>query len=305
MIMQLRRKVKIANRKGAIGLLYISLWLVGFLVFQLYPFVSSFVFSFTDYSLLKTPKFVGLDNYYYMFFKDPLFWKSLWVTSVYVFFSVPAKLVFALLIALVLAMKLKGISIFRTIYYIPSIMGGSVAIAILWKVLFDTNGIINQMLFYLSIGPINWLGSPDVALYTIGLLTVWQFGSSMVIFLAGLKQIPEELYEAAKIDGASGFRIFFNITVPMLTPIIFFNLIMQMVNAFQDFTGALVITKGGPLNSTYLYALKLYDDGFKFFKMGYASALSWVLFIIIMLLTSLVFKSSSSWVHYDDGGKTV
>jgi oligogalacturonide transport system permease protein len=291
--------------KGQIGLLYISPWLIGFLVFQLYPFVSSFIFSFTDYSLLKTPKFVGLDNYYYMFYKDPLFWKSLLVTFIYVFFSVPAKLVFALLIALILAMKLKYINFFRTVYYIPSIMGGSVAISILWKVLFDNDGVVNRFLSFLSVGPINWLGNPDIALYTIGMLAVWQFGSSMVIFLAGLKQIPLELYEAARIDGASGIRSFFRITIPLLTPIIFFNLIMQMVNAFQEFTGALVITKGGPMNSTYLYVLKLYDEGFKFFKMGYASALSWVLFIIILLFTSLVFKSSSSWVHYEDGGKTI
>lgn len=302
--MSVMRRYK-AKRNGNIGLLYISLWLVGFLVFQLYPFVSSFVFSFTDYSLLKTPKFVGLDNYYYMFFKDPLFWKSLMVTFVYVIFSVPFKLTFALLIALILAMKLKYINFFRTIYYIPSIMGGSVAIAILWKVLFDTDGVINRFLSYLSIGPINWLGNPDLALYTIGVLTVWQFGSSMVIFLAGLKQIPEELYEAARIDGASGIGSFLKITLPLLTPIIFFNLIMQMVNSFQEFTGALVITKGGPLNSTYVYVLKIYDEGFKFFKMGYASALSWVLFIIILLFTSLIFKSSSSWVHYEDGEKSL
>lgn len=299
-----KRKYRV-KRNGNIGLLYISLWLVGFLAFQFYPFVSSFIFSFTDYSLLRTPKFVGLDNYYYMFFKDPLFWKSLLVTFIYVMVSVPAKLIFALFVALVLAMKLRYINLFRTVYYIPSIMGGSVAIAILWRVLFDANGLMNRFLSSLSIGPVNWLGSPDIALYTIGLLTVWQFGSSMVIFLAGLKQIPEELYEAARIDGASGIGSFFKITLPLLTPIVFFNLIMQMVNAFQEFTGALVITKGGPLNSTYLYVLKLYDEGFKFFKMGYASALSWVLFIIILLFTSLIIKSSSSWVHYEDGGKTV
>ena len=300
------KRLKSGNeRRGYIGLLYIGLWLVGFIIFQLYPFISSFIYSFTDFSMLKSPRFVGLNNYYNIFFKDPLFWLSLKVTTIYVIMAVPSKLVFALFIAIILNMKIRYINLFRTIYYLPSIMGGSVAIAILWRVLFNSDGIINNFLSYLSIKPVNWLGSPNIALYTVGLLVVWQFGSSMVLFLAGLKQIPGELYEAAKIDGASTTRIFFAVTIPLLTPIIFFNLIMQMVNAFQDFTGALVITKGGPLNSTYLYALKLYDDGFKYFKMGYASALSWILFIIIILLTSLTFKSSSSWVHYEDGGKTI
>jgi len=201
-----------------------------------------------------------------------------------------------------LNIKLKFVNVFRTVYYLPSILGGSVAVAVLWKFLFMKEGVVNKVLSVLHIPSVDWLGSPSVALFTIGLLTVWQFGSSMVLFLAGLKQIPAELYEAGTVDGASKIRMFFTITIPLLTPIIFFNLIMQMVNAFQDFTGPFVITGGGPLNSTYLYAMKLYDEGFKFYKMGYASALSWILFLLILAFTALTFKSSQSWTHYEDGG---
>jgi oligogalacturonide transport system permease protein len=284
------------------GLIYISPWILGFLVFQLYPFVASLFYSFTDLSLLKSPNFVGLQNYTRLP-KDALFIQSLKVTFIYVLVAVPAKIAFSLLVAMLLNLKLKGINGFRTLYYLPSIMGGSVAISILWRYLFAREGLINQLLGVLHIPSIDWLGSPDVALFTISLLTVWQFGSSMVLFLAGLKQVPNELYEAAKVDGASRVKMFFSITFPLLTPIVFFNLIMQMVNAFQEFTAAMIITGGGPLNSTYLYGLLIYQNGFQFFKMGYASAQSWVLFIIIMLFTIITFKSSSSWVYYEDGGK--
>lgn len=163
-------------------------------------------------------------------------------------------------------------------------------------------GLINETLRSLHLPTVNWLSSPDMALFTISLLSVWQFGSSMVLFLAGLKQIPKELYEAAKVDGASRLRSFFTITVPLLTPIIFFNLIMQTINAFQDFTAAFIITNGGPMKSTYLYALKLYDEGFTFYNMGYASALSWILFMIVLVFTVIAFRSSSHWVYYEDGG---
>ncbi|WP_027630559.1 carbohydrate ABC transporter permease [Ruminiclostridium cellobioparum] len=298
-------KIKAATtskKKRYIGLLYISPWIIGFLVFQLYPFVSSFVYSFTDYSITNTPSFLGFKNYISMFKNDDLFYQSLGITIKYVFMSVPMKLAFALLVAMLLNIKLKFVNVFRTVYYLPSILGGSVAVAVLWKFLFMKEGVVNKVLSVLHIPSVDWLGSPSVALFTIGLLTVWQFGSSMVLFLAGLKQIPAELYEAGTVDGASKIRMFFTITIPLLTPIIFFNLIMQMVNAFQDFTGPFVITGGGPLNSTYLYAMKLYDEGFKFYKMGYASALSWILFLLILAFTALTFKSSQSWTHYEDGG---
>lgn len=287
------------------GLFYISPWLIGFLVFGLYPFVASLVYSFTDMNLLKSPNFVGLDNYAKLFSgTDELFLQSLKVTFIYVLIAVPAKIVFSLLVAMLLNMKLKGINFFRTVYYLPSIMGGSVAVAILWRYLFARDGLTNLLLGKLHLPAVDWLGSPDVALYTISLLTVWQFGSSMVLFLAALKQVPRELYEAGRVDGASRLRMFFNITLPMITPILFFNLIMQMVNAFQEFTAAMVITGGGPLNSTYLYGLLIYQNAFQFFKMGYASAQSWVLFIIILLFTFVTFRSSGNWVHYEDGEKS-
>jgi oligogalacturonide transport system permease protein len=289
-------------KKSHWGLLFIAPWLIGFLVFQLYPLLASLVYSFTDFSILKKPVFIGFFNYKKMFTYDQYFWTSLRATIMYALISVPSKLIFALFIAMILNLKLKLINLFRTAYYLPSIMGGSVAIAILWRFLFMKSGIINRLLSNIGIPAVDWLGNPNVALITISLLHVWQFGSSMVLFLAGLKQIPDELYEAGRMDGAGRIRLFFNITLPMLTPILFFNLIMQTINALQEFTGAFVITNGGPMHATYLFGLKIYDDGFQFLKMGYASALSWVLFGLMMILTLLLFKSSDSWVHYEDGG---
>ena len=288
------------KRYTYIGYLYILPWIIGFLVLQLAPLINSFWYSFTNFQLLGDPKFLGLDNYKKIFTNDPTFLQSLKVTSYYVLIAVPLKLSFALLIAIILNQNIKGINFFRTLYYIPSILGGSVAISVLWKYLFMNQGIVNNLLAVVGIPATDWLGDPRYALGTISLVTVWQFGSSMLLFLAGLKQIPVSQYEAARIDGAGRLRIFAQITIPELSPIILFNLIMQMINAFQDFTSAFVITQGGPLKSTYLYGLMLYDQGFKFFKMGYSSALSWILFVIILFFTSLTFRSSESWVHYGD-----
>ncbi|UKS27966.1 sugar ABC transporter permease [Paenibacillus sp. HWE-109] len=291
---------KIAKRN--VGLLYIAPWLIGFLVLQLYPFGASLMYSFTNYSITNVPKFVGLDNYIAMFTKDNNFYKSLSTTIAYVFISVPMKLIFALMVALLLNVKLKMVNLYRTLFYLPSILGGSVAVSILWRFLFMKEGMVNRLLDTVHLPAINWLGSPKIALFTLSLLSVWQFGSSMVLFLAGLKQVPSELYEAGRVDGASKFRMFFTITLPLITPIVFFNIIMQLVNAFQDFTGAFVVTNGGPMNSTYLFALKLYDEGFKFYRMGYASALSWVLFVLILVVTAIIFKTSKYWTYYEDGG---
>jgi oligogalacturonide transport system permease protein len=282
------------------GYLYILPWVIGFLLLQLVPLVNSLWYSFTQFQLLGDPKFLGLANYKKIFTADATFLQSLKVTFYYVLIAVPLKIGFALLIAIILNQKIKGINLFRTLYYIPSILGGSVAISVLWKYLFMNQGVINNIIATIGIPAIDWLGNPSLALGTISLVTIWQFGSSMLLFLAGLKQIPVSLYEAARIDGAGRMRIFFKITIPELSPIVLFNLIMQMINAFQDFTSAFVITQGGPLKSTYLYGLMLYDQGFKFFKMGYASALSWILFAIILFFTSLTFRSSESWVHYGD-----
>ncbi|GHV94362.1 sugar ABC transporter permease [Spirochaetia bacterium] len=288
------------KKSESIGLLYILPWFIGFLSLQLIPLINSFWYSFTNFQLIGNFNFVGLENFKTLFTDDPVFWQSLKVTFYYVFIAVPGKLAFALFIAVVLNQKRQGINLFRTIYYLPSIFGGSIAISALWKFLFMKRGVVNQIFGIIHIPAQDWLGSPKWALFTISLVNIWEFGSSMVLFLAGLKQIPETLYEAARIDGAGRIKIFFRVTLPLLTPILFFNLIMQMINAFQQFTNAFVITNGGPLKATYLYGMMLYEQGFRFFKMGYASALSWVLFIIIFAFTSLSFGSSSSWVHYGD-----
>jgi oligogalacturonide transport system permease protein len=296
-------KSKKRDRKQYVGLLYISPWIIGFLVLTLYPFLASLYYSFTDYSMIKEARFVGFKNYVDIFTKDPVFYQSLKVTLLYVVMAVPLKLAFALFIALVLNVKMRGINFYRTIYYLPSILGGSIAVSVLWRFLFMREGLVNEVLSYASIPPLNWLGDPKLALFTITMLPVWEFGSSMVLFLAGLKQVPNELYEAAKVDGASKLRIFFRVTLPLLTPIVLFNLIMQTINAFQQFTAAFVITSGGPMKSTYLYGLMLYDNAFQFFKMGYASALSWILFIIILAFTLVLFKTSNRWTYYEDGGE--
>lgn len=288
------------SRYNYAGYLYILPWILGFFLLQLLPLINSLWYSFTSFQLLGSPVFTGLSNYKTIFTNDPVFIQSLKVTFYYVLIAVPLKIAFALAIALILNQNIKGINIFRTLYYLPSILGGSVAISVLWKYLFMNQGVVNNITGLFGIKAIDWLGDPKLALGTISLVTVWQFGSSMLLFLAGLKQIPVTLYEAARIDGAGKIRIFFSITIPELSPIVLFNLIMQMINAFQDFTSAFVITQGGPLKSTYLYGLMLYDQGFKFFKMGYASALSWILFVIILFFTSLTFTSSQSWVHYGD-----
>ncbi|MEI7028159.1 carbohydrate ABC transporter permease [Paenibacillus sp. y28] len=291
-------------RKQVAGLLYISPWLLGFLVLTLYPFGASLYYSFTDYSMVREPGFIGFKNYVEIVTRDPDFYKSLKATAYYVFMAVPAKLIFALLVAMVLNLPLKGIGLFRTVYYLPSILGGSIAVSVLWKFLFMREGLVNRVLSYAAVEPIDWLGNPKLALFTISLLPVWEFGSSMIIFLAGLKQVPKELYEAAIMDGSSRISTFFRITLPLLTPVILFNLVMQTIGAFQQFTSAFVITGGGPVKSTYLYGMMLYDNAFHYFKMGYASALSWILFLIILAFTFLLLKSSNRWAHYEDGGGT-
>ena len=284
------------------GLFFIMPWLIGFLFLQLYPFLASLYYSFTQYSVLGQPKFIGLDNYIRLFTIDPDFKKSIMVTMKYALISVPSKLFFALIVALILNMRLKGINGFRTVYYIPSILGGSVAVSALWRLMFMSDGILNKLLELIGLPSVNWLGQAGTAMFTICLLQVWQFGSSMVLFLAALKQIPVDLHEAASIDGAGKVKRFFYITLPIITPIVFFNLIMQTINALQNFTSAFVITNGGPLKSTYLIGMKLYTEGFSNFKMGYASAISWILFAIILIFTLFIFKSSDAWVYYEDGG---
>ena len=280
--------------------LYILPWILGFAILQLYPFVSSFIYSFTDYTVGAKATFQGLANYKKLFTQDKEFWNSLKVTILFALYTVPGKLIMALAVAMFLNRDLKGINLIRTLYYIPSLFGGSVAVALLWRLMFLDNGVINAILSALHLPVIQWLGDTRYALRTICMLEIWQFGSSMVMFLAALKQVPRSLYEAAEIDGAGKVTRFFHITLPQISPIIFFNLINQTIQALQNFTSAQVITEGGPLKSTYVLGLKLYKEGFSYFKMGYASAISWVVFAAIMIFTLAIFASSNLWVHYAD-----
>ena len=280
--------------------LYILPWILGFVILQLYPFVSSFIYSFTDYTVGAKATFQGLANYKKLFTQDKEFWNSLKVTILFALYTVPGKLIMDLVVAMFLNRDLKGINLIRTLYYIPSLFGGSVAVALLWRLMFLDNGVINAILTALHLPVIQWLGDTRYALRTICMLEIWQFGSSMVMFLAALKQVPRSLYEAAEIDGAGKVTRFFHITLPQISPIIFFNLINQTIQALQNFTSAQVITEGGPLKSTYVLGLKLYKEGFSYFKMGYASAISWVVFAAIMIFTLAIFASSKLWVHYAD-----
>ncbi len=261
--------------------------------------IASLYLSMTNYDMFQSPSFIGINNYINLLTNDSRFIKSLQVTFTYVFIGVPLQLLMAFALALFLNKGVKGLSFFRAIYYIPSLLGPSVAIAILWRQIFGAEGLINKMF---GIEGTSWVSDPSTSLYTLILLLVWQFGSPMVIFLAGLKQIPGELYEAASIDGAGVFRRFYHITLPLITPIIFFNLVMQVINAFQAFTPAYIIGggSGGALNSTLFYTLYLYIKAFNEFQMGYAASLAWILFFIIACFTALLFLSSKKWVHYDE-----
>lgn len=281
-----------------LGLAYVAPYIAGLFVFTAIPFVASLYLSFTDYNLMRPPRWAGIDNYVELFTRDRTFRKSLTVTLLYVFMTVPLKLAFALFIAYILNYRLKFINLFRTAYYVPSILGGSIAVAVLWRYIFADAGLVNMLITAFGGEPVNWFGDPSNALFTITLLRLWQFGSAMVIFLAALQSIDKTLYEAAAIDGAGKWHTFFHITLPLITPVIFFNLIMQMVQAFQEFNVPYVITEGGPLKSTYLLPLYIYEEAFKKFDMGYASAIAWVLFVIIMVLTLIAFWSSRHWVYY-------
>lgn len=283
--------------------IYIMPWILGFLILQLYPFITSLFYSFTDYTIGAKAGWKGFENYIKLFTRDNEFWNSVKVTMLYTLYTVPGKLVMALAVAVFLNREIKGINLIRTLYYIPSLFGGSVAIAILWKLMFLDNGVINAILTVFHLPNVQFLGDTRYALKTICSLEIWQFGSSMVMFLAALKQVPRSLYEASQIDGASKVKQFFSITIPQITPIIFFNMIMQMIQALQNFTSAFVITEGGPLKSTYVLGMKLYKEGFSYFKMGYASAISWVVFAIIMVITLILFGTSTKWVFYGDEGE--
>ncbi|GHV54120.1 putative ABC transporter permease protein YesP [Spirochaetia bacterium] len=283
------------------GYLFISPWLIGFFAFSVIPIVFSLYFSFTDYDILGSPVFSGLTNFKKMV-KDALFWKSLRVTFQYAFVSVPARLIFAFLVAALFKRASRMIRVYQAAFYLPSLVGGSIAVAVMWRRMFLSDGVVNTFLQSIGINStISWIARTNTALWILIILAIWQFGSSMLIFLAGLRQIPKTYYEAASIDGAGSVNQFFNITLPQMTPIIFFNLIMQLINGFTVFTQAFIISggKGDPQYSTLAYALYLYLRAFTYYDMGYSSAMAWVLVLIIAVFTGIIFKTSDRWVYYE------
>ncbi|QOR70939.1 sugar ABC transporter permease [Ruania alkalisoli] len=295
-----RRKETSHDNKA--GYLFLLPWLVGLFVFTLGPILASFYLSLTDYSLIQAPNFLGLDNYERMLTDDRLH-QSLKVTLIYVGVGVPLQLALALGVAVLLNKGMRGLAFYRSVFYLPSMLGGSVAIALLWRQIFGTTGLVNQVLQLLGLdATTGYVSDPDYALWTLILLNVWTFGSPMVIFLAGLRQIPTMYYEAAALDGASRISQFMRITMPLLSPIIFFNLVLQIINAFQAFTQAFVVSNGtgGPSDSTLFYTLYLYEQGFTRFDMGYASAMAWLLLAIIATFTAVNFLLAKFWVFYDD-----
>ena len=316
---ELRSLAVNARRRGAGGprirekmpdnlaaFLFLLPWLIGLIVFSIGPILASLYLSFTDYNLLQSPlknppSFTGVENYTRMF-TDPAFWNAFRVTVTYVAVSVPLQLAVALALALLLDRGMRGLGFYRSIFYLPSLLGGSVAVAILWRQVFSKDGLLNGFLGLFGVDAPGWIGHPDYALGTIVILHIWTFGSPMIIFLAGLRQIPEMYNEAASVDGAGRVRRFVSVTLPLLTPIIFFNLVLQIIFAFQTFTQAYVVSggTGGPANSTMFYTLFLYRIGFLQYDMGYASAMDWFLLIVIAAFTAVNFWLSKFWVFYDD-----
>jgi len=284
------------------GYMFLLPWFIGFFGLTVGPILISLYLSFTNFDLLTAPQWAGLDNYARMFTADPKFVASMRVTFLFVIFSVPLKLAFALVVVLVLNRGMKGLPIYRAVFYLPSLLGASVAIAVLWRRLFAGDGLVNEALAMIGIQGPAWISNPRFSLWTLIILAVWQFGSPMIIFLAGLRQIPQDLYEAADIDGASRWRKFWKITLPLLTPVVFFNAIIQTIEGFKSFTPAFIISggTGNPINSTLFYTLYLYQEAFGFLRMGYASALAWVLLAIIAVFTAFSFLTSRYWVHYED-----
>ena len=276
-------------------------WIIGLLSFTIIPVFMSLYFSFTQYDMLTPPRWIGLLNYEDML-TDRRLHNSLRVTATYVFLALPFQLGFALLLAAALKKNRRGIRLYRAIYYLPSLFGGSVAVSLLWRNIFNQEGVINRILAVVGIIGKNWIANPGTVLYTIIILQIWQFGSAMVIFLGGLKNISPDYYEAAEIDGAGKVGVFFRITLPLLTPMIFFSLVMNIIGAFQAFTAAFIISggSGGPLDATLFYTLYLYIKAFRQFSMGYASAMAWVLLVIIAVITWLNFRVSDKWVFYDE-----
>jgi multiple sugar transport system permease protein len=295
-----RKRNKGWRHDNLMGYLFISPWLIGFFGLTLIPIAASLVLGFTDYDILSgAPKWVGLQNFETMFLRDPRYWSAVKATFYFAFASVPLKLAFALAVAMVLINARRLIGVYRAIYYAPSIVGGSIAVAVMWREIFGRQGLLNAVLAFVGITGRVWLGDPDTAIWTLILLAVWQFGSPMLIFLAGLKQIPTEYYEAAGIDGAGHWSKFIHITWPLLTPVIFFNLVMQTIYGFMTFTQAYVVTGGQPLDTTLFYNLYVFIRAFQTFDMGYGAAMAWVMLLVIASCTAVIFRSSRYWVFYE------
>lgn len=290
------------NQDNLAGYVFLAPWLVGLLAITIGPMAMSLYLAFTDYNLIQTPNFVGLENFTRML-TDTRLHQSLKVTFLYVLVSTPIQLAVALAVAILLDRGMRGLAFYRSVFYLPSLLGSSVAIAVLWRQIFGTQGLFNQFLGLLGLpSDYGWISSPDTALGAIILLHVWTFGSPMIIFLAGLRQIPSMYYEAAQVDGSTKWHQFVHITLPLLSPIIFFNLVLQIIGAFQSFTQAFIVSNGtgGPSDSTLFYSLYLYQQGFARFDMGYASAMAWLLLVIIAIFTAINFFVSKFWVFYDD-----
>lgn len=294
-----KKRKKNLRQHNLVGYMFISPWLIGFFVFGLIPIAASLVLSFTRYNILSPPRWAGTANYVEMFTQDRRYWLSIRATFYYVFTAVPLRLIFALIVAMILNTGRRLVSVYRAAYYTPSIVGGSIAVAVMWREIWGSDRLVNSLLALIGIQGPNWLGNPRMAIWILILLAVWQFGSPMLIFLAGLRQIPQEFYEAAAIDGAGPWAKFLKITLPMLTPIILFNLVMQMISGFQVFIQAFIVTSGGPLNTTLFYNLYLYRKAYDLLHMGYAAAMAWMLLVLIAVFTALVFKSTPYWVYYE------
>jgi len=296
------RTARRRKRQNFEAYLFLLPWFGGMILLTAGPLLASLYLSFTDFDMLRAPNWVGLTNFVDMFTFDPRYRKALQVTFIYVLLGVPLNLMVALGIAVLLNQKVRALGLFRGVYYLPSLLGGSVAVAVMWRQIFGGEGVVNQGLSLFGIDAPNWISTPQYALYTLVLLHIWQFGSAMIIFLAGLQQVPNELYEAAEIDGAGRWQKFRNVTLPMITPVIFFNLVLGVINSFQAFTSAYIVSggSGGPADSTLFYTLYLYQEGFTSFRMGYASAMGWVLLLIIGAFTALNFWASRRWVYYGD-----
>ena len=280
---------------NTVGYIFSLPFIIGSLAFTLIPIAVSMYYSVTDYKLGQTPAFIGIKNYLELL-KDERFINSVKVTLIYVVTSVPTKLIFALFVAYLLTQGRRGVTFYRSLYYVPSLIGGSIAVALVWKTIFSRKGLANTILASLGLQKLSWLGDPKLSMGILVLMSAWQFGSSMIIFAAGLKEIPGSYYEAAEIDGANKWQRFLSITLPCLSPIILYNLVMQTITAFMAFTQAFVITQGGPNDATNFYALYVYNHAFKWSNMGYASAMSWLMLVLISVITLILFKSSKFWV---------